>query len=114
MGRRMSSRAVSRPRLPIDARRARVGHPSQRRAPPSPGEENIRMAQTIEGFVGTSMDNARLSPIHYRVFGLIAAGYFFDVCDYVILGSLIPDMTRSGFATTAQIATVASATLLGL
>jgi putative MFS transporter len=72
------------------------------------------MAQTIEGFVGMSMDNARLSPIHYRVFALIAAGYFFDVCDYVILGSLIPDMTRSGFATAAQIATVASATLFGL
>jgi hypothetical protein len=54
------------------------------------------MAQSIEGFVGTSMDEARLSPIHYRVFALIAAGYFFDVSDYVILGSLIPDMTRSG------------------
>jgi putative MFS transporter len=72
------------------------------------------MAQTIEGFVGTSMDNARLSPIHYRVFALIAAGYFFDVCDYVILGSLIPDMTRSGFATAAQAGIVASATLFGL
>ena len=72
------------------------------------------MAQTIEGFVGTSMDNARLSPIHYRVFTLIAAGYFFAVADYVILGSLIPDMTRSGFATAAQIALVGSATLIGL
>jgi MFS transporter, putative metabolite:H+ symporter len=72
------------------------------------------MAQSIEGFVGTSMDEARLSPIHYRVFALIAAGYFFDVADYVILGSLIPDMTRSGFATAAQLATVGSATLFGL
>jgi putative MFS transporter len=72
------------------------------------------MAQSIEGFVGASMDDARLSPIHYRVFALIAAGYFFDVADYVILGSLIPDMTRSGFATAPQIATVASATLFGL
>jgi putative MFS transporter len=72
------------------------------------------MAQTIEGFVGTSMDNARLSPIHYRVFTLIAAGYFFDVSDYVILGSLIPDMTHSGFATAPQIALVGSATLFGL
>jgi putative MFS transporter len=72
------------------------------------------MAQTIEGFVGTSMDDARLSRIHYRVFALIAAGYFFDVADYVILGSLIPDMVRSGFATPGQIATVASATLFGL
>jgi hypothetical protein len=52
-----------------------------------------------------------MSAIHWRVFALIAAGYFFDVSDYVILGSLIPDMVRSGFATPAQIATVASATL---
>ncbi len=72
------------------------------------------MAQSIEGFVGASLDDARLSPIHYRVFALIAAGYFFDVADYVILGSLIPDMTRGGFATAAQLGTVASATLLGL
>jgi putative MFS transporter len=72
------------------------------------------MAQSYEGFVGASMDEARMSPIHYRVFALIAAGYFFDVADYVILGSLIPDMTASGFATAAQIATVASATLFGL
>jgi putative MFS transporter len=71
-------------------------------------------AQTIEGFVGTSMDNARLSPVHYRVFALIAAGYFFDVCDYVILGSLIPDMERGGFATRAQLGIVGSATLFGL
>jgi MFS transporter, putative metabolite:H+ symporter len=72
------------------------------------------MAQSIEEFVGASMDDARLSPIHYRVFVLIAAGYFFDVADYVILGSLIPDMTRSGFATAQQLGTVASATLFGL
>jgi MFS transporter, putative metabolite:H+ symporter len=72
------------------------------------------MAETIEGFVGTAMDEASLSPVHYRVFALIAAGYFFDVMDYVILGSLVPDMVHSGFATSAQIAAVASATLFGL
>jgi putative MFS transporter len=72
------------------------------------------MAQSIEGFVGRSMDEAGLSPIHYRVFTLIAAGYFFDVADYVILGSLIPDMTRSGFATAPQLAIVGTTTLLGL
>ncbi|MBV9826644.1 MAG: MFS transporter [Alphaproteobacteria bacterium] len=72
------------------------------------------MAQTIEGFVGTALDEARLTPIHWRVFALIAAGYFFDVCDYIILGSLIPDMIRSNFATAGQLATVGSATLFGL
>jgi putative MFS transporter len=72
------------------------------------------MAQTIEGFVGSALDEARMSPIHWRVFALIAAGYFFDVADYVILGALIPDMVRTGFATAPQIAVVASATLFGL
>src|SRR6204780_5419400 len=72
------------------------------------------MTQTIEGFVGATLDEAKLTPIHYRVFALIAAGYFFDVCDYVILGSLIPDMTHSGFAPAAPVAAVASATLIGL
>ena len=43
------------------------------------------MARSIEAFVGTTLDNARLGPVHYRVFALIAAGYFFDVADYVIL-----------------------------
>jgi MFS transporter, putative metabolite:H+ symporter len=60
------------------------------------------------------MDEARLTPLHYRVFALIAAGYFFDVVDYVILGSLIPDTVHSGFATSAQLATMASAILFGL
>jgi MFS transporter, putative metabolite:H+ symporter len=70
--------------------------------------------QTIEGFVGAAMDDARLTPIHWQVFALIAAGYFLDVADYVILGALVPDMVHSGFATTGQIATVGSATLFGL
>jgi putative MFS transporter len=72
------------------------------------------MAQTIEGFVSASLDEAPLTKIHWRVFALIAAGYFFDVCDYIILGSLVPDLVRTGFATPAQIATVGSATLFGL
>lgn len=72
------------------------------------------MARTYESFVGTALDEAKLSPIHYRVFALIAAGYFFDVVDYVILGSLIPDMVHSNFATPAEIAIVASSTLFGL
>jgi putative MFS transporter len=72
------------------------------------------MAQTIEAFVGTALDEAKLTPIHWRVFGLIAGGYFFDVCDYIVFGALIPDMVQSGFATAPQLAIVGSATLIGL
>jgi putative MFS transporter len=60
------------------------------------------------------MDDARLSPLHYRIFGLIAAGYFFDVLNFIVLGSLIPDMVKTGFATADQAVLAQSATLVGL
>ncbi|HSR78652.1 MAG TPA: MFS transporter [Xanthobacteraceae bacterium] len=72
------------------------------------------MAQTIEAFVGTSLDDAKISPLHIRVIALIAAGYFFDVIDLIVLGSLIPDMVQSQFATAAQAGLVGSATVIGM
>ncbi len=39
------------------------------------------MAQTIEAFVGKSLDEAKISPLHKKIVGLIAADYFFDVID---------------------------------
>ena len=50
------------------------------------------MAQSIVSWVDATLDNARMGPIHRRVLALITAGYFFDVIDYIILGSLVPDM----------------------
>ena len=72
------------------------------------------MAQTIEGFVGASLDDAKISPLHIRVIALIAAGYFFDVIDLIVLGSLIPDMVQSKFATAAEAGLVGSATVIGM
>jgi MFS transporter, putative metabolite:H+ symporter len=72
------------------------------------------MAQTIEGFVGTSLDEAKISPLHVKVIALIAAGYFFDVIDLIVLGSLIPDMVQSKFATGAEAGLVGSATVFGM
>jgi MFS transporter, putative metabolite:H+ symporter len=72
------------------------------------------MASSIVTYVDTTLDNASMGPIHRRVLALITAGYFFDVIDFIILGSLVPDMIHSGFATPAGIGTVGSATLLGL
>ena len=43
------------------------------------------MAQTIEAFVGTALDDAKISPLHRRVIALIAAGYFFDVIDLSLI-----------------------------
>ena len=62
------------------------------------------MAQTIEAFVGNALDEAKISPLHRRVIGLIAAGYFFDVIDFTIFGSLVPFILQSKFATGAEVA----------
>ena len=72
------------------------------------------MAQTIEAFVGKALDEAKITPLHMKVIALIAAGYFFDVIDLIVLGSLIPDMIRTKFATGAELAWVGSATVFGM
>ncbi len=72
------------------------------------------MAQTIEAFVGSSLDEAKISPLHIRVIALIAAGYFFDVIDVIVFGSLIPDMVQSKFAVQSELAWVGFATIIGM
>jgi MFS transporter, putative metabolite:H+ symporter len=71
-------------------------------------------AQTIESFVGDTMDNARMGPIHWRVLALVASGYFIDVIDYTMFGAMTPDMINSGFLNAAGAASVNSVTLIGL
>jgi MFS transporter, putative metabolite:H+ symporter len=70
-------------------------------------------AQTIEGFVNTALDDAKITPLHRRVIALIAAGYFCDVIDYTVLGSLMPFIIKSGFDA-KQAAWIGSATIVGL
>jgi len=72
------------------------------------------MAQTIEAFVGESLDEAKISPLHRRVIGLIAAGYFFDVIDFTVFGSLVPYILQSKFASGAEVAAIGSATIFGM
>ena len=72
------------------------------------------MAQTIEAFVGNALDEAKISPLHRRIIGLIAAGYFFDVIDFTIFGSIVPYLIQSKFATGAEVAAIGSATIFGM
>jgi len=78
------------------------------------GAAPSRGAQTIEGFVGAALDDAKISPLHRRVIALIAAGYFFDVIDFTVLGSLIPFIIKSGFTTPAQAAIIGSSAIFGM
>jgi putative MFS transporter len=73
-----------------------------------------RGAQTIEQFVGSALDDAKISPLHRRVVALIAAGYFFDVIDFTVFGSLVPFLLQSKFATGPEVAAIGSATIFGL
>ena len=72
------------------------------------------MAQTIEAFVGSALDEAKISPLHKKVIALIAAGYFFDVIDFTIFGSLVPYILSSKFATGPEVAAIGSATIFGM
>jgi MFS transporter, putative metabolite:H+ symporter len=71
-------------------------------------------AQTIEAFVGNALDEAKISPLHRRVIGLIAAGYFFDVIDFTVFGSLVPYILQSKFASGPEVAAIGSATIFGM
>jgi MFS transporter, putative metabolite:H+ symporter len=72
------------------------------------------MARTIEAFVGSALDEAKISPLHRRVIALIAAGYFFDVIDFTVFGSLVPYILQSKFASGAEVAAIGSATIFGM
>lgn len=72
------------------------------------------MAQSIVTYVDSSLDDAEMGAIHYRVLALITFAYFFDVIDFIILGSLVPDMIRSGFAAPTQIGAIGTSQLVGL
>jgi MFS transporter, putative metabolite:H+ symporter len=72
------------------------------------------VAQSIEAFVGNALDEAKISPLHRRVVAFIAAGYFFDVIDFTILGSIIPYILQSKFATGPEAAAIGSAAIFGM
>jgi putative MFS transporter len=72
------------------------------------------MAQTVESFVGKALDEARISPLHVKVIALIAGGYFFDVIDFTVFGSIVPFLLKSNFATGAEAAAIGSATIFGM
>jgi putative MFS transporter len=76
--------------------------------------QSAATAQTIEAYVGETMDNAPMGRLHWQVLALVASGYFFDVMDFTIFGALVPDLIKSGFVTQAQVPWIGSATLAGL
>src|SRR6187200_2971358 len=78
------------------------------------GDAAMAQSQTVEGYVGNALDEAKISPLHKRIVALIAAGYFFDVIDFTIFGSLVPYILGSKFATGPEVALVGAVTIFGM
>jgi len=72
------------------------------------------VAQTIESFVGNALDEAKISPLHVKVIALIAGGYFFDVIDFTVFGSIVPFLLSSKFVSGPEVAAVGSFTIFGM
>jgi putative MFS transporter len=51
---------------------------------------------------GARLDRLPISPFHYRIFWLIAAGMFFDGYDLYVAGPVLGAALQSGFSTLAQ------------
>jgi putative MFS transporter len=71
------------------------------------------MSRSIATFVSDSLDEAPMTAFHWRVIALISAGFFLDIVDVAVFGSLVPDMVQSGFATRADIALMITALFTG-
>lgn len=70
--------------------------------------------RTVEQYVGDTLDSARVSGTFWKIMALVASGYFVDVLDFTLFGSLVPYIAKSGIATTAQMPWIGSASALGL
>ncbi|HUD87829.1 MAG TPA: MFS transporter [Xanthobacteraceae bacterium] len=71
------------------------------------------MPQSIATYVAAQMDDAPMTSFHWRVVALISAGFFLDLVDVAVFGSVVPDMVGSGFASRGNIAFMITALFLG-
>src|SRR5262249_61155519 len=100
------------PRLTAVGTHPRLPRDNKNRAHAANLGRNHTVAQTVEAFVGKSLDEAKISPLHMKIVGLIAAGYFFDVIDFTTLGSLNPYLTKS--FSPAEFGFIGSAAIFGM
>ena len=71
------------------------------------------MSRSVATYVAEAMDDAPMSAFHWRVVALISAGFFLDLVDIAVFGSIVPDMVSSHFADPHNIALMIGALFLG-
>src|SRR3977135_1577268 len=63
---------------------------------------------------GAALDRLPVSSFHYRIFGLVGAGMFFDGYDLYIAGGVIASVIQTKFAVPPQIPQFVSLTFVGM
>ena len=71
------------------------------------------VSRSVAIYVAEAMDDAPMTSFHWRVVALISAGFFLDLVDIAVFGSVVPDMLSSHFATPSNIALMISSVFLG-
>ena len=70
------------------------------------------MAQTVNA--GARLDRLPISAFHYRIFGLVGAGMFFDGYDLYIAGGVLASVIQTKFSTVPQNLQFISLTFVGM
>jgi putative MFS transporter len=63
---------------------------------------------------GARLDRLPISPFHYRIFGLVGAGMFFDGYDLYVAGSVLASTVQSKFSTVPENLQFISLTFVGM
>src|SRR5246127_4348647 len=63
---------------------------------------------------GARLDRLPISSFHYRIFGLVGAGMFFDGYDLYVAGGVLASTIQSRFATPTQISQFISLPFVGM
>lgn len=64
--------------------------------------------------IGARLDRLPITPLHRKIFGLVAVGMFFEGFDIYIAASVLGAAYKSGFSTLAQNGLFISATFVGM
>ena len=70
------------------------------------------MAHTVNA--GARLDRLPISSFHYRIFGLVGAGMFFDGYDLYIAGGVLASAVQTKFSTVPQNLQFISLTFVGM
>src|SRR5438128_1907753 len=78
----------------------------------NPLGEELHMAHLVNA--GARLDRLPISSFHYRIFGLVGAGMFFDGYDLYVAGGVLASAIQTKFTTAPQNLQFISLTFVGM